>query len=705
MKTYRTVALLTASLAAAAAPGPLVFGQADDAWPPLPRAERDVFDAPPASGGAATPGAATTEERVSPAWTQRLQLDPRTEPSRLEGGDGLVSFGIDLRVDAPAATARVSDGRAYPVGEIDLLYANPHPDLPAPRMLQQIMVQLLPTPSGYVAARPGANNQTLRLADLPLSGVDALHASAVNAVAAAVVRDFRDRGLMGVFVGPDPVQIAAAFTPDGEAIFGEDLRGGDDALRLIVRTSTVSSVRTVAQGQRRLDGSPINHPAHDRIRERSPLAAGDLADRDRLDDYLFDLNRHPGRTVAAEVFPGDDPAAGDAALGYLVGEAKPWTAFFNLSNTGTEETDDWRQRFGLLHTQLTGRDDVLSLEYITAGFEDSHALFASYEKPFESNDRLHYRIYGSYQDYEASDVGFIGADFSGTSFGLGGELIWNFKQRGPAFFDLVTGLRYENIEVSNPAGEQTEPFLVPYVGLGYERATQTATTIAYVGIELNLEGVAGTDEPDVDGLGRLNADAGWFKLPFSLTHSFYLEPIFDRDDWLDLSTGGSTLAHEMLLSVRGQWTPESRLNPQAQQVAGGLYSVRGYAEAVSADDTVVIASAEYRLHLGRLNTPVTGENRAVEQFLGQPFRRFPQQPYGAADWDLIPKAFVDFGRTVNNDREAFEADETLLGAGLGVDFLYKRNLNLRADWGVALDDAAFTTAGSQQFHFSFTVLY
>ena len=60
---------------------------------------------------------------------------------------------------------------------------------------------------------------------------------------------------------------------------------------------------------------------------------------------------------------------------------------------------------------------------------------------------------------------------------------------------------------------------------------------------------------------------------------------------------------------------------------------------------------------------------------------------------------------INNDREAFESNETLVGAGLGLDFIYKRNLNLRADWGVALEDAAGTSDGSQQFHFNFTFLY
>ena len=650
-----------------------------------------------------------TGEAVDQAAEQAADAADQADATVTDGNSGGVdrTAGFSRPLERSSLTALDSDGRAYPVRAVELVYAHDHPDLPDPESLQQITVELLPTASGYVAPRVGAPNVTLRLADLPHTGVELMHASAANEIAAAVVRDFQDRGLMGVFVGPDPTQIQAAFTPDGQAVWGDDLRGGDDNLRLVVRSSVVTSVRTVAQGDRKLEGPLLNNPAHQRIRDNSPLVAGDLANRDDIDDYLYDLNRHPGRSVAAEVFPGADPGRGDAGLGYIVSEAKPWTAFFNISNTGTEDTRVWRERFGLLNTQLTGNDDVLSIDYVTAGFEDSQAIFVSYERPFADNDRVHGRVFGSYQDFEASDIGFADLDFEGETSIVGGELIWNFHQDGPAFFDLIGGARYENIRVNNQSADidETEPFLIPYLGVSFERATKTSTTTAYVGVELNLDGVIGTDTPDVDGLGRLNTDADWVKFPFSLTHSFYLEPLVNRAKWLDITSGGSTLAHEVALSVRGQWTPDSRLNPQSQQVAGGLFTVRGYDEAITAGDTVVIASAEYRLHIPKLGTPVAGEQRKVDQFLGQPFRRFPQQPYGSADWDLIPKAFVDVGRVINNDREAFEDDETLVGAGLGVDFIYKRNLNFQADWGVALNDAAGTDSGSQQFHFSFTFLY
>ncbi|MEM8739440.1 MAG: hypothetical protein AAGG38_13335 [Planctomycetota bacterium] len=606
------------------------------------------------------------------------------------------------------SAATPADGPAYPVSAFEFVYLQDNDQLRRPEALNQIPLALTPTPTGYVPPRRDAPIVTTTLGglrDLPLPN---LHASATNHAAAAVVRDFNQRGFIGVLVYPDPTQIRVNFNPDGTAVWGDDLRPpGNTRLRLLIRTSTVSEMRTVASGDRITDGRRVNHPLHRRILENSPVAEGDLVNRSALDDYLYDLNRHPGRRAAVAVSTGQNPAAGDTVLDYLVSEAKPWTAFFNLTNTGTADTNEFRERFGLLHTQLTGRDDILSLEYVTAAFDESQAIFVSYERPLRDYDRLHWRVFGEFQDFEASDVGFPGADFNGTEYRVGAELLWNFWQQGPSFLDFVAGARWESVNVDNEFAdiEETEDFVIPRIGFAFENTTQVNTTTAFVGIELNLAALAGTDDPDLDGLGRFDTDNDWYKLPFSVAHSFYLEPIFNRDDWLDIQTPGSTLAHEVFVAFRGQWTPESRLNPQAQLPVGGLFTVRGYDEAITAGDTVFIATGEYRLHLPRLFAPTPGQQRPVTQFFGEPFRTFPQEPYGSADWDLVAKAFIDVGRSLQNDRETFEDNETLIGVGAGVDLLLKRNANLRIDYGVALEDAVNTTAGSQQFHFSFTLLY
>jgi len=177
-----------------------------------------------------------------------------------------------------------------------------------------------------------------------------------------------------------------------------------------------------------------------------------------------------------------------------------------------------------------------------------------------------------------------------------------------------------------------------------------------------------------------------------------------RAAWEDPSTPqSSTLAHELFVALRGQTSFGRRLIPQYEQVAGGLHTVRGYDESITAGDTVVIGTLEYRYHVPR----AFGLEPEPRQLMGGPFRVARQQVYGPTDWDLILRAFVDAGHVVNHSGRGFGGDsETLVGAGVGFELHVKRNLTLRLDWGFALHDVEpITRAGSSQVHFALTLLY
>jgi hemolysin activation/secretion protein len=69
--------------------------------------------------------------------------------------------------------------------------------------------------------------------------------------------------------------------------------------------------------------------------------------------------------------------------------------------------------------------------------------------------------------------------------------------------------------------------------------------------------------------------------------------------------------------------------------------------------------------------------------------------------------FIDAGRVFQSDRLSFEQDDSLLGVGIGFDFIYKRNLNLRVDWGFALEalDSGPVNEGSNRLQFVATILF
>ena len=165
-----------------------------------------------------------------------------------------------------------------------------------------------------------------------------------------------DAGYYGVDVRPA--------TRDFDLVEIRDLRTeGRAALTLEIRIGRVGQVRTIATGDRVKSDWKIDNEIHERIRLSSPLQpasvgdedATDLLDRRALEDYLHRLNRHSGRRVEAALSPGEEP--GEVVLDYRVLETKPWFVYGQASNTGTNRTSLWQQRYGFSHRQLTDRDD------------------------------------------------------------------------------------------------------------------------------------------------------------------------------------------------------------------------------------------------------------------------------------------------------------------------------------------------------------
>ncbi|MBL9105011.1 MAG: hypothetical protein JNL82_28960, partial [Myxococcales bacterium] len=379
--------------------------------------------------------------------------------------------------------------------------------------------------------------------------------------------------------------------------------------------------------------------------------------------------------------------------------------YAQISNSGTRETDEIRERFGVINNQLTGNDDILVIDFITAGFGGTHGVVGSYEFPI--TDRLRFRPFATYSKFDASQVGFADESFRGESWSVGGDLSWNFFQRRDLFIDFVTGLRWDSVSTNNQAVDVSgrDSFFLPSVGLRLERFRDDSSTSAFARIEWNLDGIAATGDPSLENLGRTDPDADFAVFQWGFEQTLYLEPIFDSDRF---QAGKSTLAHELAFRIRGQNSLGSRLAPTFQDVVGGMDTVRGYPESAVAGDNIYVGTAEYRLHIPRLLEPYDEVSENPPMVFGNPFRVRPHTRYARPDLDVIAKAFLDVGRAENQDRLPFETDETLIGAGVGLEMLVGRNINLRLDFGVALneiEEPTQVTPGSSRLHFVFTILF
>ncbi len=616
-------------------------------------------------------------------------------------------------VAAPAATvAEPFAVSAFVAGYADAV--RDHPGLPSvPDLMGAARVALVSTPGGFDAPGTGAMAPTYSLSDigalLDKEGPKVFSRRALEGVLAGVRDALNARGIVGVWVEFDREQVEVVVTPQADAddkVEWTDRRaGGDRSLVVTVNVATVSQVRTVASGDRVAIDARVDNAAQARVAANSPVkpSAGDLVNRadllnkGALDEYVLRLNRRPGRRVDVAVAPGEQP--GTAVLDYLVRENNPFTIYFQGSNTGTKQTNEWRERIGIIHTQLTGNDDQLAIDYVTGGFKESHNVSASYEFPLFDTDTLRLKLHGNYNEFDASEQG-SGSGFMGESYAFGADVIWNFFQSREWFVDAVAGIRYQNIEVNNTAfGVRGDSgFLFPRFGINVERNTQSASTYLQTAVEFNLPDAADT-ERNLDPLGRTGAQRNFAVFTGSLEQTFYLEPLLDAAAF---NAGESTLAHELAFIIRGQTAFNDRVTPSFQGVAGGFYSVRGYEESEASGDALFLFTAEYRLHVPRLFTPTS----ETADFFGE-FRYAPEAgvPYSRPDWDLILRAFVDIGRTYNNNALTFERDEDLVGIGGGVELQLRRNLNIRVDVGVAAEDTQSTQSGDARVHFVGTLLF
>jgi hemolysin activation/secretion protein len=613
--------------------------------------------------------------------------------------------GIQQSAVASSVSAKQEDGPCFRVSEFVPCYGSEHVDLPSCESLCQISVNLINTPTGYIAPCNGNPGSPVCLADVKTGSQQNFHASALQKVVEAVVKCFHDQGIAGVYVSAHPQDLSDA---------GRDLRSGRSDLRIQILAPTIAEIHTVSTGKNIAEGSRVDHPKHQKIAEKSPVGVGGLILKDKLEDYLYMLNRHPGRRVNLTLAPPDDCDSCCAKVDYSVCEEKPWTAWFMFANTGATGLKPFRESFGFRHNQLTGNDDILYIDYTTAGFSESHSVTGYYESPplFFECDGLRFRSGAHYSQYRGTDFGNIAdvnVDFKGKSFGSYSEVIYNIYQKCALFVDIFGGMRTNRIFVRNwtndiegPGGR--EIFMIPYVGARLEQFMENYSTTGEIKVETNVTHAA---QENIDKLGRSGAEDTFTKFQYCVRHAHFLDNLFSCLSDCDPC---QTRAHQIELGLWGQFSwDDQRLIPQEMMPIGGMYTVRGYPDAFTSGDNVIVGSAEYRFYMSRMITPCDVEPSKV---FGRTFRWSPDAPCGRADWDLVLCTYTDVARSTHEDRLGnLEKNNTLWGAGIGVELLIWDNFRLRGDWAWALkgalsaEDGERVHGGESRGHITGSIFY
>jgi hypothetical protein len=583
----------------------------------------------------------------------------------------------------------------YVANSIDIKYSKTNKNHIPIADIRKINVELTKINNEFYGPKKGHLPDVYSLAQLEkLPKHTYFNKSALNAISKAIVSYYNKRGYYGVIVSVDTNEISK---------YGNDIRRSQNKITFVIKAAQIKSISTLAQNQK--GEKEKNSKKHLRIINKAPIKISEdnpyFFEKDKLDDYLFYLNRSPSRRVDANIRPMLDE---DVGLEFVINEARPWIFWFNVSNTGAKETEQIIETVGYVNNRFLFGDDILRLFYSTDGFQNVHAFYFSYLSPFLNLHRVKYGIETGYNRFSSSELGLIAQKFFGEQIPVAGKFVITVFQHKNFFIDLVPSCEFRQIHVKNPTNifdeEQeitTQNFLFPKISLELEKYQRDLHFLFAVALEMCPQVTMGSDRTDLDLLGRIATSKEWYTLYWDLLFSTYVDNLIIRQK-------AKTYVHELAFRIRGQYSFDYRIIAQKKAVLGGFNTIRGYPQSILSGDSSYVTTFEYLFHIPRLLSP---SKRKPGNFLGSKFRFRPEHKGGPINWDLIVRAFLDAGRVLNYQRTGYEIDATLVGMGMGIELVIKDNFIARWDWGSRLKavPSLGLNAGSKRSYFTITMAF
>ena len=393
----------------------------------------------------------------------------------------------------------------------------------------------------------------------------------------------------------------------------------------------------------------------------------------RIDAELQIANENPGRQVSVLLGPGSAPGLVEATVQVDEQALQRWN--LALDNSGNRRTGDYRLSLGWQHADLSGHDDVLSVQLQTSPTRSSavQVISAGYRLPMVRRLSA-LDLFAAYSNVDGGLTPTSAGNLSFTGKGrvAGARSIWYLPRRGEYDQRLTLGLEHRDYlnqcaisglpaGACGPAGESVS---VQPLSIDYAAQTGGASAAGF-GVSLAHNLAWGGQHGSAASFAsvRQGARPGYTVLRAAANLSL---PVFD--DWT--LAGRVALQHSDALLVPGE-----------QFGLGGAASVRGYQEREIAGDRGVLVSLEL------VSPGLLGAAGAAGVA-------------GAPATDLRLLAFVDGGEVANRDATACVGNRsrcTLAAVGLGLR-LNRGGLRFRLYLAQAQDDAISTRRKDWRAH-------
>jgi len=655
------------------------------------------------------------EDRLGSEYKRKFN-----DPSQYIAGEAALDTDLSQNTASPNAENQTESGISFPfiadeapiapqepvfsVSEITLLYEHHQREPISIEELNQIEFEFCEKNNVLYAYKDSSGHSDSNCQNVQLS-IDDINSDSHTTVLSASAIQYILEELLNAFYERNIHWVVMHIPEDEISSQGIDKRKhDDDELTILISVPVIKEVGvTYADPNGELKPRE-NSKLSKKICDELPLSVpdpstgipGDFINSNILNNYLHSLNRHPNRRVDLEIGPTDLP--GEVGLDFIVTQKRPYYFYFNANNNVPKPINRWQESVGFIHTQMTGNDDIFKFNASTDSFDKFYSFSASYEAPLGRSLGNRWGISGSYSRFLSAEFALPQNLFIGTQGIANLEFISNIGQWDRLFLDLDANLQYRHIHNEGhfifPSA--TKNFILPELGLKLIQLKRESKLIASLSVQSTISSLFWDVRKGLDNLGRTDLSPNWGIVQGGFYGSSYLESLFQKSDKV------KHLAHEVVCIAQAQYACNQRLIPELEAILGGLYSIRGYPQSTVAGDNMYMGSFEYRFHVpGALDA----RPNACTKLFNKKFRWAPASPKGEVDWDLLFRAFYDVGEVTVNQRQHFEKNYLIMGAGVGIEFVLWSNVFIRGDWGRALKSANGISAGNNQYYFSSTIIF
>ncbi|HMO04052.1 MAG TPA: ShlB/FhaC/HecB family hemolysin secretion/activation protein [Kiritimatiellia bacterium] len=430
------------------------------------------------------------------------------------------------------------------------------------------------------------------------------------------------------------------------------------------------------------------------IRNRlKSLKEGEAFNYAELYTSVYRINAHPDLTADVDLKPREEKKGNYTRrvvdMDFAVEDSLPLHGSLEFANDGTDVTDEWGVSLTLQYLNVSGVEDVLSLNVpVSIDLESIRSVSLGYYRPVDWNQGGSIALFGGYSELESeSIVEQIGLEGEGWFVGAQGSynLIDNRDYTLAGSLGISHSVVSDNLVVEDEPELDREVSLTPLLLLGTYVANTPdrwgGLTMGNLGLTVHSSSFPGASDDEEFELQRENAKADYLIVRTTVSR---IQPVFADPD------ASEDLSWTLFTKLDGQVASEP-LIPSEQKGLGGYSTVRGYIEREFLGDDGVNGTVELR-------TPLHSSSVFPKWF----------KKYNEKDpaFETVQGVlFLDAGYLSLKDSLAGEEEDyTIASVGLGFRIALGSHAQFRADWGFPLEETEDSDT-SGRGHLSLQLLF